>query len=65
MPGYQQKLALIPAYAVFPGSVNFAKWRRNHKTRQMLASLNDGQLKDIGVTRAEARAEIAKPFWKD
>jgi len=33
------------------------------RTRRALASLSDEQLRDIGLTRAEARAESARPFW--
>jgi uncharacterized protein YjiS (DUF1127 family) len=32
--------------------------------RQALALLDDDALKDIGVTRQQANAEAAKPFWK-
>jgi uncharacterized protein YjiS (DUF1127 family) len=34
------------------------------KTRRTLASLPDYLLKDIGVSRAEAHQEAAKPFWQ-
>jgi len=34
-----------------------------HRSRRQLAELSDYQLADIGVTRAEAAAEIARPFW--
>ncbi|MEH2522049.1 uncharacterized protein YjiS (DUF1127 family) [Bradyrhizobium sp. AZCC 1610] len=34
------------------------------RQRQALAELDDHALKDIGVTRQQAIAEAAKPFWK-
>ena len=34
------------------------------RQRQALAELDDHFLKDIGVTRQQAIAEAAKPFWK-
>ena len=35
------------------------------RQRQALAKLDDNALKDIGVTRRQAGAEAAKPFWKE
>jgi len=32
--------------------------------RDALSGLDDDALKDIGVTRQQANAEAAKPFWK-
>ena len=34
-------------------------------SRNALARLDDDMLKDIGLTRAEAEEEAAKPFWKN
>lgn len=34
-----------------------------HRSRRALYSLSDEQLKDIGLSRAEAYHEAAKPFW--
>lgn len=33
------------------------------RQRRQLATLSDAQLDDIGISRAEADAEAAKPFW--
>lgn len=35
------------------------RWRQ----RRDLHELTDDQLRDIGVTRQEARREAARPFW--
>jgi uncharacterized protein YjiS (DUF1127 family) len=34
------------------------------RQREALSSLEDRLLEDIGVTRQQAIAEAAKPFWK-
>lgn len=34
------------------------------RQRRALANLDDALLRDIGVTRAEARRETGKPMWK-
>jgi uncharacterized protein YjiS (DUF1127 family) len=31
--------------------------------RRALAELDDDRLRDIGLTRAEAQVEAARPFW--
>jgi len=33
-------------------------------TRRALLSLNDEQLKDIGLSRSQAYSEAVRPFWK-
>jgi len=39
-------------------------WRRRAYERQMLASLSDPLLRDIGITRCDAMHEASKPFWR-
>jgi len=39
-------------------------WRRRARQRRRLGALDDRALTDIGLNRAQARAEAAKPFWK-
>ncbi len=34
------------------------------RQRRVLSRLEDHRLRDIGITRAQARAESRKPFWK-
>jgi uncharacterized protein YjiS (DUF1127 family) len=38
-------------------------WQRLH-TRQALLRLTPEQLKDVGLTREQAREEGLKPFWR-
>jgi uncharacterized protein YjiS (DUF1127 family) len=41
-------------------------WRCAERSaqRRALAELDDAGLRDIGLTRAEAQAEAAVPFWR-
>jgi uncharacterized protein YjiS (DUF1127 family) len=39
-------------------------WRERMRTRRQLAMLDDRLLRDIGITRLEARSEAEKPFWR-
>ena len=41
-----------------------AEWRRRARMRNELTTLSDGDLRDIGWTRAEVDAERRKPFWR-
>jgi uncharacterized protein YjiS (DUF1127 family) len=38
-------------------------WLRRHRTRRVLAALNDYELRDIGLSRDDARRETGRPFW--
>lgn len=38
-------------------------WRERAAERRSLAAFDDAALKDIGVSRAQALEEAAKPFW--
>lgn len=40
------------------------RWRQNYRSRLELQTLNHYELKDIGVSRAEALEEAKKPFWR-
>ena len=65
--------ALRRGAAIYPGGPGLGDtrrpagillvWQERANQRQALASLDDRMLKDIGLTRAEAQREIAKPFW--
>lgn len=37
-----------------------ARWRM----REELLALNDMQLRDVGLTRAEVEGELRRPFWR-
>jgi len=61
--------------AVFAGSVRPVRrrpgwrellrlWRRRSAERRALLTLNDRELRDIGITRTDALWEARKPFWR-
>lgn len=39
-------------------------WNERARQRHQLRSFDDRMLRDIGVTRTDARVESAKPFWR-
>lgn len=39
------------------------RWRRIARARRALRGMNDHMLRDIGVSREDALAEAARPFW--
>jgi uncharacterized protein YjiS (DUF1127 family) len=39
-------------------------WMERSRQRRALAELDDRLLRDIGLTRDEARRECASPFWR-
>jgi uncharacterized protein YjiS (DUF1127 family) len=40
------------------------EWAERSRQRRVLARLADEDLKDIGISRADACREIRKPFWR-
>ena len=39
-------------------------WQRRLRDRDMLLHMSTAQLKDIGLSRADALQEAEKPFWR-
>jgi uncharacterized protein YjiS (DUF1127 family) len=39
------------------------KWRHRALSRHELMTLDDRELRDIGLTRIDAEIEAGKPFW--
>jgi uncharacterized protein YjiS (DUF1127 family) len=39
-------------------------WIRRSRSRRSLAELNDHDLADIGLSRAQAHFESERPFWR-
>ena len=40
-----------------------SEWRDRRRSRYELARLNDRELWDLGLSRSDANAEAARPFW--
>ena len=49
---------------VFKLPLKLRQWHRRVHERTELARMPDSQLQDIGITRADAIAELQKPFWR-
>jgi uncharacterized protein YjiS (DUF1127 family) len=58
---WRRKEPIHPVAAAF---VLIYRWIERARERQALAALNDHELRDIGITRAEAAREAERPFWK-
>jgi uncharacterized protein YjiS (DUF1127 family) len=43
---------------------NVLEWNERIRQRQALAELDDHLLKDIGISRTAAAAEVSQPFWR-
>jgi uncharacterized protein YjiS (DUF1127 family) len=41
-----------------------AVWSARARERRLLLALDDRSLKDLGLSRADARREAARPFWR-
>ncbi len=39
-------------------------WQERASQRRRLVELDGHMLKDLGISRGEAQAEAAKPFWR-
>ncbi|KUJ81806.1 DUF1127 domain-containing protein [Ruegeria profundi] len=57
------RLPLIAALAVRFAAI-VTRWERQRRTRINLSKLDDRLLKDVGLTRHEARKEYTRPFWQ-
>ena len=56
-----KRLMRAEIQATFPTLI---LWRHRSASRHQLSKLENFQLKDIGLTRQQARLEFQKPFWK-
>jgi uncharacterized protein YjiS (DUF1127 family) len=56
-----RRAALFELGAALAAAV--AGWARRNREAEELAKFDDRELRDIGLTRAEARMMIDKPFW--
>jgi uncharacterized protein YjiS (DUF1127 family) len=58
MPG-PRRLPSSNSLTVWPRAL-IARWRE----RRILEEMDDRMLRDIGISRSQALAEAAKPFWR-
>jgi len=55
---------VLPVHRLADAARVVQLWAARRRERQTLAELSDHMLRDIGVSRAEAQGESAKPFWR-
>jgi len=46
-------------------ATRIGRWWSRARERRALAQLDERQLRDVGLTLADARRECAKPFWRE
>ena len=64
---YQQELLGLPEVRVIPCGRQESRWQqfwRRVRTRKQLLELSDEQLRDIGISREQAKLEAMRPFWR-
>lgn len=68
MSTYDDRLAALHRAAGFRAAyrslrARLSAMRQARRARQLLSELDGHLLKDIGISRAEALTEAARPFW--
>ena len=58
-------LAGSAGYSVKRLLATIVAWQQRYDLRQHLLEMDAHLLDDIGLSRAQARQEVAKPFWKE
>jgi len=63
---YLTAQSAMPAASVIAVRVAFvvSQWATRRRTRRALTQLNDHQLRDVGLTPAEAFTESRRVFWR-
>ncbi|MFR0692153.1 DUF1127 domain-containing protein [Enterobacterales bacterium AE_CKDN230030158-1A_HGKHYDSX7] len=64
---YQQELLELSGTCSAPGVAGESRWQqfwRRVRTRKQLLELSDAQLRDIGISREQAKLEAMRPFWR-
>ncbi|MBD8575376.1 DUF1127 domain-containing protein [Pseudomonas syringae] len=60
----QKRTSAAPA-VLLPATGRLALYRHRWISRRVLLTLTDDELRDIGLDYSQARAEAAKPFWRE
>jgi uncharacterized protein YjiS (DUF1127 family) len=64
MPEAAHSVLAVIAMSVAGAADLFARWRRRAADREHLLTLDDGMLRDIGLSRSDIETEAGKPFWR-
>jgi uncharacterized protein YjiS (DUF1127 family) len=64
--GPEARPGTIPALweVLVAAAATLELWMERADQRRQLARLNDFQLKDIGLSRADVENEVSRPFWR-
>jgi len=64
LPEVARSILAAVAMSVARAADLLVSWRRRTADRQHLLTLDDGMLRDIGLSRADVETEAGKPFWR-
>jgi uncharacterized protein YjiS (DUF1127 family) len=56
-------ITVSAARAAFNFPTLLVEWQKRYESRRHLAELNTRLLADVGLTPADVRREVEKPFW--
>jgi uncharacterized protein YjiS (DUF1127 family) len=45
--------------------MTFRSWCERSRVRRQLAVMNERELQDMGICRADIAEEIGRPFWRE
>jgi uncharacterized protein YjiS (DUF1127 family) len=64
--GPEARPGTIPALweVLVAAAATLELWMERAHQRRQLARLNDFQLKDVGLSRADVENEVSRPFWR-
>ena len=60
LPGWDTAAAIFKRWAALR-----AAWHARERERAFLATLEDFQLRDMGLTLEDRQREVSKPFWRE
>ncbi len=65
-PVYSGRIGFVPGVNRFATALveQLYAWQDRVQQRTHLATIEDHLLKDMGISRADADRESAKPFWR-
>jgi len=61
----QKGFVLMVKRPFFGALQRVSRWQALHRERQLLASMSDEALRDIGLNRADVEQERHRHFWED
>lgn len=61
----QKGFVLMVKRPIFGALQRVSRWQALHRERQLLASMSDEALRDIGLHRADVEQERHRHFWED